>query len=242
MENWDHGQNLKQSDTCRHMACVSPWAHSAAIHELSTNPEAQECSHEKSHRAQAVFEAAAASSTIQSSRMSNLLACKWDISHSQQSCFAHLHRAVCPLLEMSMQQTQLVTRLCCTHGRHEDWQVTSATRRCAPSASSGPPSKVAFFLGKVQHIQYHLTGYIHSLLLSISQWSSGPELWRSLAFLASTQDGRAHQISFLSLIDNGNKSKAITHRILSSLRCCWMSAGTDAFSHKHFRYCFLHFG
>lgn len=104
------------------------------------------------------------------------------------------------------------------------------------------PTQGGFSLGKVQHIQYHLTGYIHSLLLSIFQWSSEPQLWRSLAFLASTQDGRAYQMSFLSLIDNGNKSKAITHKILSSLRCCWMSAGTDAFSHKHFRYCFLHFG
>lgn len=105
------------------------------------------------------------------------------------------------------------------------------------------PVQSGFSQGKVQHIQYHLTGYICSLFfLTIFQTSSGPQLRRSLAFLASVKDGRAYQMSFLSLIDNDNKSKAITYKILSSLRCCWMSAGTAAFPHKHFRYCFLLFG
>lgn len=75
---------------------------------------------------------------------------------------------------------------------------------------------------EIQCIQYHLAGYIHSLLLTVFQSSSGPQLWRNLAFLASVQDGRAYQMSFLSLIDNDNKSKAITYKILSSLRCCWI--------------------
>lgn len=94
---------------------------------------------------------------------------------------------------------------------------------------------------EIQLIQYHLTGYICSLL-TMFQSSSEPQLWRSLAFLASVQDGWAYQMSLLSLIDNDNMTKAITYKILSSFRCCWMSAGTAAFPHKHFRYCFLHFG
>lgn len=85
------------------------------------------------------------------------------------------------------------------------------------------PVQSGFSQGKVQHIQYHLTGYICSLFfLTIFQTSSGPQLRRSLAFLASVKDGRAYQMSFLSLIDNDNKSKAITYKILSSLRCCWI--------------------
>lgn len=104
------------------------------------------------------------------------------------------------------------------------------------------PIQSGFSQGKVQHSQYHLAGYIRSLLLAIFQRSSGPQLRGSLAFLASVQDGQAYQMSFLSLIDNDNKSKGIAYKILSSLRCCWMSAGTAAFPHKHFRYCFLLFG
>lgn len=126
----------------------------------------------------------------------------------------------------------------------EAWRLTSDKRHamCA-KCQLWAPSQGGFSLGKVQHIQYHLAGDVCSLLLLwIIRWSSGPQLWRSLAFLASTQDGRAYQMKFLSLIDNGNKSKAITYKILSSLRCCWTSAGTAAFLHKHFRYCFLLFG
>lgn len=79
---------------------------------------------------------------------------------------------------------------------------------------------------ETQCIQYPLSGYLHSLLLAVFQSSSGPQLWRNLAFLASVQDGWAYQMSFLSLIDNDNKSKAITYKILSSqmlLDECWHS-------------------
>lgn len=134
-----------------------------------------------------------------------------------------------------------VARLHCTHRRFEDLRVTSTTRWYAPSARSGPPSKVVFLKGNSVHPVS--PRYLHLFtLLTMFQSSSVLQQRRSLAFLARVQKGWAYQMSFLSLIDNDNKSKAITYKILSSFRCCWMSAGTAAFPHKHFRYCFLLFG
>lgn len=157
-------------------------------------------------------------------------------------CTSSVLRAMCPQLEIRMQQNQFVTRLHCSHRRHEDWQVTSDTQWRAPSASSGLPSKVAFLKEKYSTSSITSLATFAPFSSTIFQRSSGLQLWRSLAFLASVQDGRAYKMSFLSLIDNDNKSKAITYKILSSLRCCWMSAGTAAFPHKHFRYSFLLFG
>jgi len=48
-------------------------------------------------------------------------------------------------------------------------------------------------------------------------------------------------MSFLSLIDNDNKSKAITYKILSSLRCCWTSAGASQLPSQTFQILFLTF-
>lgn len=135
---------------------------------------------------------------------------------------------------------QFVTRLHCTHRKHENLQVTSTTRRCAASASSGPPSKVVFLKGNSVHPVSPRWPHLFTSR-SVSELFRVAVVEKS-CLLASVQDGRAYQMSFLSLIDNDNKSKAITYKILSSLRCCWMSAGTAAFPHKHFRYCFLLFG
>lgn len=81
-------------------------------------------------------------------------------------CTFSVLRAVCPRLEMRMQQNQFVIILHCTHRRQDDWQVKSTIRWCAPSASSGSPSKVAFLKKKYSTSQYHLTGYICSLFSS----------------------------------------------------------------------------
>lgn len=160
-------------------------------------------------------------------------------------CTSSVMRAVCPWLERRTQKNQFVTRLHCTHRRHEDWQVTSATRWCAPSASSGPPSKVAFLKEKYSTSSITSQATLTPFSSSSSQYFRdlrGSSCRRNHAFLVSAQDGQAYQMSFLSLIDNDNKSKAITYKILSSLRCCWTNVGTAAFPHKHFRYCFLLFG
>lgn len=53
--------------------------------------------------------------------------------------------------------------------------------------------------------------------------------------LSGMLDGWAYEMSSLSLIDNGKKSKAIICEIRSLLRCCWTSAGKDSFPYKHFR-------
>lgn len=233
-------ESVKQRGACEHVACISPWLHRAAELELPMNLQSTGM--------------LTLTKPLRKSRIYLKLPLlpRWHryVKHAgmQLRHNSHTTGLFCTstvLKEPSAREEDaaknwFVARLHCTHRRYEDLRVTSTARWCASSASSGPPSKVVFLKGNSEHpVSPH---WLHLFTLTMFQSSSGPQQWRSLAFLARVQKGWAYQMSFLSLIDNDNKSKAITYKILSSLRCCWMSAGTAAFPHKHFRYYFLLFG
>lgn len=84
----------------------------------------------------------------------------------------------------------------------------------SPRASCGPPSHVAFL--REDHSVSSTTSLAAFAPFSSSQCFGDLQGCSCGRVLPFWQDGCADQTSFLSLIDNDNKSKAITYKILFS--------------------------